>query len=450
MIHKTDVTIVFFLFAVLCLPVLIDAQTAKPAGPSRQQAADAAARKQLASYMADFRDNPEDTELRDKIIDLAKTLKPAPVVPQAAKADFAKAIAQLKAASTAADYRAAAKAFEQVAAKVPWYADAYYNTASAYAKANDYDSANRNLTLYMDAARPGTDTTAAEDLRRDLERQQSAERFRQALSDFRSNPNDSTRGQLMKLAQTLKPAPEIPEAAHEHLVMAAAAVETATQDNNGYERAIEHYHAALQAAPWYANGYKRLAMVQKAAKQYDDAVSSLNVYLLSQPPDARDAQDEIYKLRVMKQAAAEDEANRARREQEERQRAYEASPEGRFQALLRKFDGKRYVGECSEGGVRDVRGRLIRTCAVVDIRGRVLILGGQDSIQGSNTDYHEGGRYELTGRETTSPVPPPNPILRLTVWAVETTIILSDSGTSITMRTRFSDRDVRDYVYRLQ
>jgi len=86
----------------------------------------------------------------------------------------------------------------------------------------------------------------------------------------------------------------------------------------------------------------------------------------------------------------------------------------------------------------------------VDIRGRVLILGGQDSIQGSNTDYHEGGRYELTGRETTSPVPPPNPILRLTVWAVETTIILSDSGTSITMRTRFSDRDVRDYVYRLQ
>jgi hypothetical protein len=69
------------------------AQTARPAAPSRQQAADAAARKQLAAYMVDFRKHPDDDQLRGKIIELAKTLKPAPLIPQVARTDFAKAAA---------------------------------------------------------------------------------------------------------------------------------------------------------------------------------------------------------------------------------------------------------------------------------------------------------------------------------------------------------------------
>jgi len=148
----------FFIAPILLLSVIIvstQAQTAKPSSASHPQTADSAARKQLAAYMVDFRTNPEDAELRDEIIALAKTLKPAPVVPQAAQADFAKAVAQLKSAATADAFNTAAKLFEQVAAKAPWYADAYYNAASAYAKAADYGSAKRNLTLYMAAVRPG-------------------------------------------------------------------------------------------------------------------------------------------------------------------------------------------------------------------------------------------------------------------------------------------------------
>lgn len=141
------------LFCAAAIPAR--AQAAKPAAPSQQQAADAAARKQLAAYLADFKNNPEDTTLHDEIIELAKTLKPAPVVPLPARADFAKATAQVRAAASADDFKAAAKAFEQVAAQAPWYADAYFNAASAYAKAVDYDSAKRNLALYMAAVRPG-------------------------------------------------------------------------------------------------------------------------------------------------------------------------------------------------------------------------------------------------------------------------------------------------------
>ena len=78
------------LFALLLCGIAVPtpAQTAKPAGPLRQQAADAAGRKQLAAYMADFRSHPEDAELRNKIIGLAKTLKPAPVIPHIQGADF--------------------------------------------------------------------------------------------------------------------------------------------------------------------------------------------------------------------------------------------------------------------------------------------------------------------------------------------------------------------------
>ena len=66
------------LFCAAAIPAR--AQAAKPAAPSQQQAADAAARKQLAAYLADFKNNPEDTTLHDEIIELAKTLKPAPVI----------------------------------------------------------------------------------------------------------------------------------------------------------------------------------------------------------------------------------------------------------------------------------------------------------------------------------------------------------------------------------
>ena len=86
---------------------------------------------------------------------------------------------------------------------------------------------------------------------------------------------------------------------------------------------MEEYKAALLAAPWWADAYKKLAMAQKAAEKYDDAVASLNFYLLTQPADARDAQDEIYKLKALKESAADDRKlaeQKAAEEQQRRQR----------------------------------------------------------------------------------------------------------------------------------
>jgi len=154
-VKKISLALAFASILTLASTFAAWAQPAKPAAAPHPSAADATARKQLAVYMADFRSHPDDAELRDKIIDLAKSLKPAPAIPQAARADFTKAAAQLKTASTAADYKAVAGLFEQVAAQAPWYAGAYYNAASAYAKAAELDSAKRNLAFYLKAVRPG-------------------------------------------------------------------------------------------------------------------------------------------------------------------------------------------------------------------------------------------------------------------------------------------------------
>ena len=82
------------LFCAVAAPAQV--QT-KRALPSRQKAADAASRKQLEAYLADFRSKPGDATLRDEIVALAKTLNPAPAIPQLARDRFARATAQRKA-----------------------------------------------------------------------------------------------------------------------------------------------------------------------------------------------------------------------------------------------------------------------------------------------------------------------------------------------------------------
>ena len=297
--------LILLLFAIVIPARAQTAQAAKPAAPSRQQAADLAARKQLAAYMADFRNHPEDTELRDKIIELAKTLKPAPVIPQLVRADFAKAGVQMKAALTANDFKAVAKLFEQVAVKAPWYADAYYNAASAYAKAADLDSAKRNLALYLTAVRPEVDTQNAEDLQRGIEDQQreierqqaiqqeqakqeqAMQQFQRALKEFRANPSDSAREHIIKLAQTLNPKPTLSEGVHDATGRATYAFKNASSEADMLE-AAEAYGEASQLAPWVPDYYFNQGVAYQQAKQFDKAITAFGWYLVAEP-NAKDA-----------------------------------------------------------------------------------------------------------------------------------------------------------------
>ena len=215
----------------------------------------------------------------------------------------------------------------------------------------------------------------------------SQQALNQYVVDLQSSPNDTAlRGKIIALAQSMRPAPAIPEEARGHYVMATTFAEKAKSDTErakdssdlklasaGFKRAVAEYKAALLAAPWWADAYKKLAIAQKAAEQYDDAIASLNLYLLTQPADARDAQDEIYKLKALKQSAADD---AAKRQQEERQRAYESSPAGiaarrqnDYSNWLQKIDGARYVYHSNN----DSSG--VEADLTIDIRGNTVTQG---------------------------------------------------------------------------
>jgi tetratricopeptide (TPR) repeat protein len=167
----------------------------------------------------------------------------------------------------------------------------------------------------------------------------------QYVSDLQKNPNDQAlREKIIRHVQTMRPAPAVPERAREHYVMAVTFAEKA-KDNSGYERAIEQYRAALLAAPWWADAYKRSALTQKAAARYDDAIANLSLYVLTQPPDAREAQDEIYKLKALKQTAADDQL---KKQKEEQQRD---APKILHRQLKARYEGATYsFSWCSYAG----------------------------------------------------------------------------------------------------
>jgi len=288
----------------LLFVVVASAQTASPQRPARTHAGvrTPSFQTKLKEYLADLQNNPDDSTLREKIIGFVQTMKPAPALPQEAQDEMAKGNDLVKQATQQEALRNALACFERAALVAPWWPDAYYNLASVQEKREKLDDARASLGFYLLAAPNATD---AETVRKKIVAFDPEERLKQSVAEVKSNPNDAAaRERVIRLAQTMKSAPVIPEEAREHYVMAAAFVENA-KESSGFERAIEQYKAALLEAPWWADAYKKLAIAEKAADHYDDAIANLNLYLLSQPADARDAQDEIYKLKADKQAAAD-------------------------------------------------------------------------------------------------------------------------------------------------
>jgi ankyrin repeat protein/tetratricopeptide (TPR) repeat protein len=301
------------------------AQAPKPAAAPAPQTADAEARKQLAAYLADYRNDPANTDLRDKIIDLAKTLKPAPAVPLSARVRYATAIAQLDHASTPENFKTAAENFEQVAAEAPWWAEAWLNAAKAYAKAADLANARKDLEIFKKAQRPDAESKDADSLQSDIDLQQAEvdrknaeierqkreeegkqalEEFQKALADFNATPNDANREQVIKLASKLQQPPEIPEDATRHFVRANA-FEKAAKTDADYDQVVSEFNQAIQIAPWWGDAYYNLAIAMEARGRFDEATRLIGLYLMSGPgeKDAREAKNRLYAIEAEKDMA---------------------------------------------------------------------------------------------------------------------------------------------------
>lgn len=126
----------------------------------------------------------------------------------------------------------------------------------------------------------------------------SQEALDQHLEDLKKNPGDAAlREKIIKLALTMKPGPELPEAAERSIARGTAFAQKAT-DSAGYKKAIAELKTASNTAPWVALIYYNLGVVQEKAGLYAEALQSLKFYLIAAPDakNTRDVKNKIYAL----------------------------------------------------------------------------------------------------------------------------------------------------------
>ena len=123
------------------------------------------------------------------------------------------------------------------------------------------------------------------------------------IADLQSNPNDNAlQEKIIKHVQTMKPTPVIPEDANRHFVTADTFQKTA-KDVKGYELAISEYQQALLIAPWWPEAYNNLGILLEQAGRYNEAIISLKLYIATNPPDVRAAQNKIYQIEASERMA---------------------------------------------------------------------------------------------------------------------------------------------------
>jgi ankyrin repeat protein len=127
----------------------------------------------------------------------------------------------------------------------------------------------------------------------------------QYVGDLQKDPeNPALRAKTIAFAQTILPAPEIPEEARHHYIRGSVFAKEAKTDAE-YESAIQEYLQAIYIAPWWGKAYYDLAMIQKQSGQFDAATANLKLALLAkmEEKEAKEAQDQIYAIEVEKELA---------------------------------------------------------------------------------------------------------------------------------------------------
>jgi tetratricopeptide (TPR) repeat protein len=122
--------------------------------------------------------------------------------------------------------------------------------------------------------------------------------FEQMVSSFRQYPgDDGLREKIIRAALQIKPKPAIPKEARNFMIRGQAAAEMA-KTTEDFTVAAGEFQKAVNVAPWFADAYYNLAMVQERAEQFGQAAKSLKWYLLAAPKaaDAGKVQDLIVKL----------------------------------------------------------------------------------------------------------------------------------------------------------
>lgn len=143
-----------------------------------------------------------------------------------------------------------------------------------------------------------------------------------------NDPN--LREKIIRVAQKLDPAPAVPEEAKRFMARGRAAVKAAG-DEQGFLKAAGEFKQALGLAPWLAEGYYNLGVVQDKAGRYADAIQNLKLYLVAEPnaEDAAHVQDLIYEIEYRMEEAPK-QAQQVQQAEQEKTKALVSSLAGRW------------------------------------------------------------------------------------------------------------------------
>jgi hypothetical protein len=144
-------------------------------------------RAEFKSSIDQLQKTPDDAALRKKIIKLARSVKPAPAVPEEARRFLARGAAAFESAKTDEDYKLAIPEFQNAANKAPWWGDAYFNLAKAQEKAGDLGGALANYRWCLAADPEGKDAESVRTTTYKLEFKAEQKAKAEAASNERKN-----------------------------------------------------------------------------------------------------------------------------------------------------------------------------------------------------------------------------------------------------------------------
>jgi len=148
---------------------------------------------QLQQLTTQLQQSPGDQALRERIINLARTMVPPPTLPEETERRMARGVVAFKEAKSVSDYKDAVAEFEKATLAAPWYADAYYNLGLARANSEDYAGAAASLKLYLLAGPGAKDAAEAKALAYEMEyKQEKADKKQSEEQDAATNAAHAT------------------------------------------------------------------------------------------------------------------------------------------------------------------------------------------------------------------------------------------------------------------
>lgn len=114
-------------------------------------------REQLTQMVEQLQNTPTDNALRERVIKLAQTVKPGPAVTEEVQRRMARGEAAFESAKDSSGYDNALREFQAAANAAPWFANAYFNLATAQEKAGKAKEAMESFRFYLLAAPEGKD-----------------------------------------------------------------------------------------------------------------------------------------------------------------------------------------------------------------------------------------------------------------------------------------------------